>query len=366
MLASIPPDDLDFRGDATAKIIHEAAISIAGRYKSEKPDKLSTSTEQLREKRRQMKRTGTPTDNIEYCEICKAIRRKMKEDIRKHDKKQIIEATENSKSLKQARQKQRLGKGQLISIMEEDGAHIHDKDRIVKRCVEYYKELYKSRRVSTDQDSHDDLTMTSTIDPPSILPLEVEASIKRPKCSKAPGEDNMTSGILQDGGDATIQVLTYLFNTCLRHWQFPKAWKNALIVLIHKKGNISDIKNYRSISLLPIMYKVFSNIFLQGMVRTLDVYQPREQAGFRAGYSTIDHLLQVVNQLQETANEYNMPLCFVFVNYEKAFDSIEFEPFFEELKNQEANEAYLNVLRNLYSEATSVLQLNKYSEKFIT
>ena len=145
-LASIPPDDLESRGDATAKMIHEAPISIAGRYKSEKPDKLSTSTKQLREKRRQMKSNGTPTDNIEYSEICKAIRRKMKEDIHKHDEKQIIEAIENSESLKQARQKQRLEKIQLISIMEEYRTHIHDKDRIVKRCVEFYEELYRSRR----------------------------------------------------------------------------------------------------------------------------------------------------------------------------------------------------------------------------
>ena len=62
----------------------------------------------------------------------------MKEDTRKHDEKQIIEAIENSKSLKQAKQKQRLGKAQLISVMEEDGTHIHDKDRIV-RCVEFYE-----------------------------------------------------------------------------------------------------------------------------------------------------------------------------------------------------------------------------------
>ena len=86
-LASIPPADLDSRGDATAKMIHEAAISIASRYKSEKPDKLSTGTKQLREKRRQIKRNGTSTDSIEYSEICKAIWRKMKEDIRKHNEK---------------------------------------------------------------------------------------------------------------------------------------------------------------------------------------------------------------------------------------------------------------------------------------
>ena len=111
------------------------------------------------------------------------------------------------------------------------------------------------------------------------------------------------------------------------------------------------------------MYKVFSSILLQRMIRTLDFHQPREQAGFRAGYSTIGHL-QVVNQLQEKANGYNMPLCFAFVDCEKAFDSIEFEPLFEGLKNQGVNEAYLNILRNLYSEATSVLRLHKDSEKF--
>ena len=160
-----------------------------------------------------------------------------------------------------------------------------------------------------------------------------------------------------------IQILTDLFNTCLHHQQIPKAWKNALVVLIHKKGNTSDIKNYRPISLLPIMYKVFSNILLQRMIRTLDFHQPREQAGFRAGYSTIDHL-QVVNQLQEKANEYNMPLCFAFVDYEKPFDSIEFEPLFGGLKNQGVDQSYLNILRNLYSEATSVLRLHKDSEKF--
>ena len=108
---------------------------------------------------------GTPTDNIEYSDICKAIRPKMKEDIRKQDKKHIIEAIENNKSLKKARQKQRLGKCQLISIMEEYGMHIHDKDRIVERCIEFYEERYRKRRASADQDLRDDRTTTSSIDP---------------------------------------------------------------------------------------------------------------------------------------------------------------------------------------------------------
>ena len=57
-----------------------------------------------------------------------------------------------------------------------------------------------------------------------------------------------------------------------------------------------------------------------------------------------------------------VPLCLAFVDYEKAFDSIEFEPLFGGLKNQGIDEEYLNILQNLYSEAISVVRLYKDSE----
>ena len=82
----------------------------------------------------------------------------------------------------------------------------------------------------------------------------------------------------------------------------------------------------------------FQTFFYKGSFIQLHFHQPRDQAGFRAGYCTIDHL-QVVNQVQKKDNEYNIPLCFSFVDYEKVFNSIEFEPFFEGLKNQGVDEA---------------------------
>ena len=115
-------------------------------------------------------------------------------------------------------------------------------------------------------------------------------------------------------------------------------------------------KNYRPISLLPITYKVFSHVIL----RTLDQQQPREQAGFRSGFSTIDHI-QVISQLKEKADEYKIPLCFAFVDYEKAFDSIEFNPLFESLENQGVEAAYITLLRD--NGATSTLKLHRDSDK---
>ena len=102
--------------------------------------------------------------------------------------------------------------------MEEDVTHIHDKDRTVKMCVEFYEELFRSRRLSADQDSYGDLTTISTINPPSIQP-----SIKRLKRNKARREDNVTGGNLQDGGDAMTQVFTDIFSLCLDHRQVIKS-----------------------------------------------------------------------------------------------------------------------------------------------
>ena len=58
------------------------------------------------------------------------------------------------------------------------------------------------------------------------------------------------------------------------------------------------------------------------MEKTLDENQPWEQAGFRKGYSTTDHL-HALNQLIEKSKEYQRPLCLSFIDYEKAFDSVE-------------------------------------------
>ena len=64
------------------------------------------------------------------------------------------------------------------------------------------------------------------------------------------------------------------------------------------------------------------------------------------------------------AHEYNIPLCFEFVDYEKAFNSIEFEPIFDAVKNHGVDKAYLNIIKHLYHETTSVIYLHTDSKKF--
>ena len=100
-------------------------------------------------------------------------------------------------------------------------------------------------------------------------------------------------------------VLTYLiniFNNILKAKQIPDSWHEAKIVILFKKGDPKDIKNYMPISLLSHSYKIFTRLLQTRIERTLDENQSREQAGFRKGYSTTDHL-QALNQIIEKSNE---------------------------------------------------------------
>ena len=179
------------------------------------------------------------------------------------------------------------------------------------------------------------------------------------KRHKAQGMDGITSDIVKLGGPIVLTYLTNTFNNILKTKQIPDSWHEAKTVILFKKGDPKDIKNYRPIkSLLSHSYKIFRRLLQSRIERTLDENQPREQASFRKGYSTTDHL-QALNQTTEKSNEYNLPLCIGFIDYEKAFDTAEHFAIFKALRKTNINETYINILLNIYSQATAKIHLDK-------
>lgn len=95
------------------------------------------------------------------------------------------------------------------------------------------------------------------------------------------------------------------------------------VVLLHNKGGKVDLKNHHLICLLPHIQKM--KIITNRPIRLLDEQnerQPMEKAEFQVNYSTMEHIF-TLNQLLERSREYQLPLCFIFFDYEEVFDSVE-------------------------------------------
>ena len=116
--------------------------------------------------------------HIEYTEIFKAIRSQMSEDINNYNEEQLIKSLEDNKGIKSINRKQCLGRSIIISLKEENGTHIHDQDRMIKRFEELYPNLY-STRLPQGQPYAQIQRDTLNTPPPPILPTEVSAAIKR-------------------------------------------------------------------------------------------------------------------------------------------------------------------------------------------
>ncbi|KAK6765100.1 hypothetical protein RB195_025148 [Necator americanus] len=136
----------------------------------------------------------------------------------------------------------------------------------------------------------------------------------------------------------------------------PDQWKTLRTVLFHKKGDQEDIRNFRPICLLSVLYKIFTKIILTRIPRTLDEAQPQEQAGFSQGFSCLDHI-QTVSGIIEVCREYLLPLVLTVVDYEKVFDSVETNPMLSALVDQGVHASYVRTLANCYDRCTNKKQL---------
>ena len=330
--------------------------TIGDSRKPVRESKLSEETKALLRKRREMKQQMKNHGIIEYTELCKTIRKKMREELRSHNTKIVRNAIEQGKGLKVAYMKIKEGRKIMASIKDKNGLLLTEKDKITERCAEFYQNLYSS----SAQQIRIETNVQETV--PYVMPDEVIHALKQMKDGKAPGKDELPIELIKEAGNETCQEIAKLFTKCLKNREVPEEWNMATIILLHKKGDKSEINNYRPISLTSHMCKLFTRVIKNRIEKQLDEHQPREQAGFRSGYSTTDHL-QVLNQLIEKSNEYKEPLYIAFVDYEKAFDSVEHEDILNALEKHQIPTVYIETLASMYRNGTAQVKVDNNMSK---
>ena len=85
-----------------------------------------------------------------------------------------------------------------------------------------------------------------------------------------------------------------------------------------KKGDLRDCNNWRGVTLLPVISKVFCRMIIDRIKKGVDRKLRKEQAGFRSGRGTTEQIF-ILRTILEQANEWRAPLIYThFVDFEKA------------------------------------------------
>ena len=103
-----------------------------------------------------------------------------------------------------------------------------------------------------------------------ITVSEVRKALKELKSKKATGVDGIPSRLLKNGSDAMASPLSVIFNLTIQQNVIPAEWKKAKVTPLHKSGTKDDPRNYRPISVLPVVYKVLERLIHKQLASFFD------------------------------------------------------------------------------------------------
>ncbi|CAB3996921.1 RNA-directed DNA polymerase from mobile element jockey [Paramuricea clavata] len=155
-----------------------------------------------------------------------------------------------------------------------------------------------------------------------LSPDDVLAALLSLDTNKATRPDEIPPRILKECAHQIAPSLCLLFNKSLRHGSLPEEWKLANIIPpIHKKGDISNVENYRPISLLCVTSKVLERCVLRNLRDYLMSLMNSAQHGFIPGRSCTTQLVEVLHYIGSILDS-GKQTDIIFMDMSKAFDKV--------------------------------------------
>ena len=152
---------------------------------------------------------------------------------------------------------------------------------------------------------------------------ELEGALGKLKKNEAPGPDKVSNKLLLLMDPQTKTLLLGYYNQIWEHGEAPDSWKEAVVVSIYKgKGADTDPSNYRPISLLNAIYKLFAAMLQMRLADQRDSHLRCTQYGFRPQRGT-RHPLFILRRAMEWSDMTNNPLKLLFLDWKQAFDSLD-------------------------------------------
>ena len=190
-----------------------------------------------------------------------------------------------------------------------------------------------------------------------ITKEEVERALKETKTGKAPGVDGISAEMLKEGGVTVVEWLVRVFNICFYLSMCPVDWVLAIIVPLYKgKGDMHECSNFRGISLLSVVGKVYGRVLINRIRDRTESVISEVQSGFRRGRGCTDQIF-VVRQLCEKYIGKGKDVYFAFLDLEKAYDRVDRDAMWNVLRLYGVGGKLLKAVKSLYTDSRACVRV---------
>ncbi|UYV74491.1 K02A2.6-like [Cordylochernes scorpioides] len=221
----------------------------------------------------------------------------------------------------------------------------------------FYRELLGSNLTKVVQLPLEILDIDPELDCEISL-TEVTKEISKLGKNKATGLDEIPNEAIKYLLEEHTIYLRNLFNKILGTSQVPQQWTKTIIHPIFKNGDPDNPSNYRGISLISNLSKLFTSI----LKTRLNDWMERKsilaenQAGFRKGYSCQDHIFTLVSLIQMTLSRRRGKLYAFFIDLRKAFDTVPHHLLWKKLALNGLSCRFIKLIKNYYSQMTATVR----------
>jgi Reverse transcriptase (RNA-dependent DNA polymerase)/Endonuclease-reverse transcriptase len=166
--------------------------------------------------------------------------------------------------------------------------------------------------------------------------------------NKAPGPDGIPNEFYKNMPGVWKNHLVNLYNNTLHTEQVPTQWSEIETVTLFKKGDRSQPANYRGISLLNVILKVFTQLILYRIHEWSESVLPEHQAGFRTRRSCVDHVFTLSSVVNLSIQKKGKKLYVAFIDFQRAFDSVSHNKLWQQLIDLGLSAKLVRILQKIY------------------
>jgi hypothetical protein len=364
-------DEPEQRWESVRAAYMEAAVRVIPKVPERKKCYISDATWEIIQERKEagsrLDEASSQSEYLERLEVYNRLERRVKTSARRDRRCWLNETAEQASD---AAAKNQLGEFYRLTrtlaggfkpverpVKAVDGALITSEDLKLQRWTQYFRQALNcsnSRSPSLVTDIlNSDVNIPQprsriNIKVPSIA--EVRLAIQSLKPGKAPGPDGLCVELFKADDKMAATELQPLIEAFWDLEEIPEACKQANLVKLPKKGDLSLCENWRGIALLNSINKIISSIIRERISTEIEPQLRKEQSGFRKGRSRIDQI-NALRIIVEQSCEFNSPLCMLFIDFKQAFDCVDQEAMWKILARYGVPAKLIAIIKELYRDA---------------